>query len=57
MLVQRIGDLDGMAQDLIERQRAFPQPLRERLALEIFHELIGAILTADVVKGADARMT
>ena len=33
-LVQRIGNLDGVLQYLLDRQRAFLQSLRERLAFE-----------------------
>ena len=39
------------------RQRTFQQPLRERLAFEIFHhQIIGSVLVADVVEGADVGM-
>ena len=56
-LVQRVGNLDGVLQHLLHRQRTFLQPLRERLAFEIFHhQKINSVLMADVVEGADVRM-
>ena len=56
-LVEGIGDLDGMAQRLSEGQRPLLQPLLERLPLDVLHDQVqGAVLVADVVKGADVRM-
>ena len=56
-LVQRVRNLDGVVQYLIQRQRTFFQALRQRLAFEILHyQIIKAILLADVVKRADMRM-
>ena len=56
-LVQRVGNLDGVLQHLLQRQRTFQQPLRERLAFEILHhQKINSVLMADVVERADVRM-
>jgi hypothetical protein len=56
-LVQSIGDLDAIAQRLLERQRTPCQPLRERLAFEVLHdEVLGLAFPAHVVKRADVRM-
>ena len=56
-LVERVGNLDGVLQHLFQRQRTFQQPLRQRLAFEIFHhQEINAVLLADVVERADVRM-
>ena len=55
--VQSIGNLDGVLQHLIERQRAFHESLGQRLALDILHhEVISAVLMSDVIKRADVRM-
>lgn len=49
------ADFDSHLHDLIERQRTFVQAVRQRLALEVFHdEITGAALLADVIKMADA---
>ena len=56
-LVQRVGNLNGVLQHLLRRQRAFQQPLRQRLAFQILHhQEIDPVLVADVVEGADVRM-
>ena len=56
-LVQRIGDLDGDLERLIERQRTFLQPLGERLALQVLHDQeVDPVLAADVVEGANVRV-
>ena len=34
-LVERVGDLDGSLECLIERQRSLGQPLGQRLALQV----------------------
>ncbi len=54
---ERVSDLDGVTQCVIDRQRAFLEPIRERLAFQVLHhQVIGAVLMADVVKRADVRM-
>src|SRR5262245_44165438 len=56
--VEPAGELHPETQDLLERQRAAEQPVRERLASEVFHhEEVHAVLLADVVQGADVWMT
>ncbi len=56
-LVERVGDLDAVAQDLLGRQRAFAEAVGERLALEVLHdEVVGVALAPDVVERADVRM-
>ena len=56
-LVQRVGDLDGVAQHLVGRQRPRRQPRGERLAFEILHhQEVGVTLLADVMERADVRM-
>ena len=48
-LGERIGDLDPVAQRLIERERAFREASREGFALEVLHhEEIHAAVTAHV---------
>ena len=52
-----MGDLDAEAHDLIERERALLQAIRERLALQVLHhQEVDAVLAADVVEDADVRM-
>lgn len=56
-LVQRIRDLGAVTQHLIERQRPVHEAVRERLALEIFHdEVLDAILIPHVVECTDMGM-
>ena len=56
-LVQRIGDLDGVFEGLIQRQSAFLQTLLERLTLHVLHdEVVNPVLFADVVERADVRV-
>jgi hypothetical protein len=54
---QRVGNLRRHVERLVERQRAFLQPIGQRLAVEILHdEKRHALLIADVVERADVRM-
>ena len=53
-LVQGVGDLDAVAQELLGGERALVQPLGQRLSLEVLHdEVIAVPLAADVVERAD----
>ncbi len=56
-LVQRIGNFDGVLQNLLQRQRTFCESLRKRLAFEMLHhQVVGPILVAHVIERADVRM-
>ena len=56
-VIERAGNLDGIAQRLIQRQRPFLQPLRERIAFQILHhQVIDVVLLADIVERADMRV-
>ena len=55
--VQRIRDLDGPRERLVERHRPFRQPRGERLAVDQLHdEEVDPLVVADVVDRADVRM-
>ena len=55
--VERVGDLRGQLERLIERQRALLDARGQRLALHVLHHHVtGAVLVADVVEHADVRM-
>ena len=56
-VVERIGDLNGMSQDLIGRQRAAGQAVSDRLALQqLHHDVVATVLLADVMQRADVRV-
>ena len=56
-LVQRVCDLDGNGQRLIEWQRALLQPLGQRFPVEVLHdEVVDAVLLADIEDRADVGM-
>ena len=56
-LVERVGDLDAEAQDLLERERALSDSVREHFALQVLHdEIVGTGLAANIVERADVRM-
>ncbi len=56
-LVQRIGDLDGDFQSLLEGKRLSFQPFHDRLTLDEFHhEKIDLLRVADVIQRADMWM-
>ena len=56
--VERIGDFDGGAERLIERQCALGESLGERFALQALHDQeVDSVLATDVVHRADVRMT
>ena len=56
--VERLRDLDPVAQRQLERQRAARrQPVGQRLALQVLHDQVGGrVLVADVVERADVGM-
>ena len=56
--VERVGDLNRHLQRLVERQCALRQSLRQRLPFQMLHhQEVDPVLAADVVDGADVRMT
>ena len=56
-LRQGVSHLDGIAQELIQRERTFREAGGERLAFQVLHhQEVDAVLVADVVKGADMRV-
>src|SRR5262249_54060958 len=55
--VQSVRDLDPESQNLFGREGAFPEPIRQRLPLEIFHdEIFGLAFPPHVVERADVRV-
>ena len=55
--VERVGDLDGDVERLVERHRAPLEPSLERLSLEaLHHEEVDLPLAPHVVDGADVRV-
>jgi len=53
-LVESVGDFRADLENLIGRKRAFGNALRERFALDAFHDQeIGAVLRADIEERAD----
>jgi hypothetical protein len=56
-LVEGIRNLRTHVQNLIDWQRSFLKPLRQRLSFHAFHhQVVDAILMADVVQRADVGM-
>ena len=56
-LVQRVGDLDGVAERLVQRERTLAEPVGQRLALQVLHDQeVGLALPADIEDGADVGM-
>ena len=54
---KRVGNLDRVANDLIERQRTAPNPLGQRVTLKVLHDdEVNAILIADVVNSTNVRV-
>ena len=52
-----VRDLDAEAEYLCERQRPAFDTCRQRLTFEQFeHEVLGVVLSADVVQAADVRV-
>ena len=55
--LKRVRDLDAEAEYLRERQRPAFDTRGQRLAFEQFeHEVLGVVLSADVVQAADVRV-
>jgi len=55
--VEGVGDLQGVAEDLVDRQRALAQPIGQRLALQMLHhQKAGAVFDADIEQRADVRV-
>ena len=49
-LVEPVANFDAIAENLIDGQRAFAQPVGKRFAFQIFHhQVIDAILVANIV--------
>ncbi len=52
--VESVRNLDGVAQRLVEWKRTPPQPVGQRLSLDVFHnQEINVVLFADIVKGGN----
>ena len=55
--IERVRDLDAVAQRLLEGQRAVHQSRLERVPLDVFHDqILDVVLSSDVVERADVRM-
>ncbi len=55
--VQRVRNLDAVAQRLLERQRASCQSVRQWLALQVLHdEVFGLAFPSHVIERADVRV-
>jgi hypothetical protein len=56
-LIERISNLYGVLQHLLDRQRALRQPCGERFPFDVFHyEIVNSVLMANVMESADVRM-
>ena len=55
--VERVGDLSGVHERLIEGQSAFLQSIRKRLSFDVLHdEKVDTVVLPDIVKRADVWM-
>ena len=55
--VEGVGDLDPVAQGLLERKRPFEETIRQRLPFQVLHdEVFGIAVPANVVERADVRV-
>ena len=55
--VESVGDLDSVAQCLLERQGSLEKPLRHRLALQVLHDqVLGVAFATHVMQRADVRV-
>jgi len=56
-LVQCVGDLHSVLEDLLQRKRALFQAFRQRLAFHALHnEVVDSVLMADIIERANVRM-
>ena len=55
-LVERIGNLDGELQHLLDRQRTFRRRCASVSPSILHHKIIDIVLVTGVVEGADVRM-
>ena len=56
-LVQRVRDLDGDLQGLIEWQRTLRQPVLKTLAFQVLHDQeVGAFVRVELMERADVRV-
>jgi hypothetical protein len=53
--IQRVGELDGIFQDVFERQRSLFETLGEGMPL-LHDEVIHSVMLPDVMQRADVRM-
>ena len=55
--IERIRNLHPVLENLLQRQRPFFQPLRQRLSFDaLHHQITDAVLTAHIVQHANVRM-
>ena len=55
--VQRVGDLHSVLENLLQRQRAFLQPLGQRFPFDaLHHQITDPVLATNIVQHADVRM-
>jgi hypothetical protein len=55
--LERVGGLDRHAEHVLERERAVPEPLGQRLPVQVLHdEKVGALVLPDVVEHTDVGM-
>ena len=56
-VVERLGNVDGMAQDLVGWQGTAGKAAADRLAFQqLHHDVVAAVLLADVIQRADMRV-
>src|SRR5688572_28294617 len=56
-MIERVGHLDGVIQHLTQWKRSSRQPLRDRLAIEIFHDKVRkAVLVSHIVDDTNVRV-
>ncbi len=54
---ERVTDLNGEIESLLQRDRAFTQAVGKSFAFEVLHDQVGsAVVLADVVEVTDVRM-